>query len=136
MFHSDFEEELPYQLLTVLILVCFYGIYFGKMLIQRRRGIRTNQIGRRKEKGLHTVETLMKTATYAIVPVQLLSVAFGWSYLTANARFTGFVRRRSVSFSSGLYEGQLARRYSGERQNLYRNRRYIRLQQKPRVSWV
>ena len=91
MFHSDFEEELPYQLLTVLILVFFYGIYFGKMLIQRRRGIRTNQIGRRKEKGLHTVETLMKTATYAIVPVQLLSAAFGWSYLTANARFTGFL---------------------------------------------
>ena len=79
-----------YLLMTVIVLAIFYGIYFGKMLIQRRRGICTNQIGRRKEKTLHRVETRMKLATYAIVPVQLISAVLGWSCLPAEVRFAGF----------------------------------------------
>lgn len=91
MIHTNLEEQLPYLLLAVLVMLLFYGIYFGKMLAQRRRGIRTNQIGRRREKTLHTVEMLMKTATYGIVPVQLVSMIGDWSFLPANARFTGFL---------------------------------------------
>ncbi len=84
------EEHLPYSLSALLVLAGFYGIYFTKMLVQKRRGIRTRQIGRRKEKTLHTVETLMGIATLAAPVAQLLSIAFGWSLLPANARFTGF----------------------------------------------
>ena len=72
------------------MLAVFYGIYFGKMLVQKKHGIRTHQIGRRKEKGLHTVETLMSIATLGAPVAQLLSIAFGWNWLPANARFTGF----------------------------------------------
>lgn len=43
------EERLPYALPALLVLAVFYGIYFGKVLAQKRRGIRTRQIGRRKE---------------------------------------------------------------------------------------
>lgn len=84
------EEHLPYSLSALLVLAGFYGIYFTKMLVQKRRSIRTRQIGRRKEKTLHTVETLMGIATLAAPVAQLLSIAFGWSLLPANARFTGF----------------------------------------------
>lgn len=84
------EEHLPYSLSALLVLAGFYGIYFTKLLVQKRRGIRTRQIGRRKEKTLHTVETLMGIATLAAPVAQLLSIAFGWSLLPANARFTGF----------------------------------------------
>ncbi len=84
------EEHLPYSLSALLVLAGFYCIYFTKMLVQKRRGIRTRQIGRRKEKTLHTVETLMGIATLAAPVAQLLSIAFGWSLLPANARFTGF----------------------------------------------
>lgn len=84
------EEHLPYSLSALLVLAGFYGIYFTKMLVQKRRAIRTRQIGRRKEKTLHTVETLMGIATLAAPVAQLLSIAFGWSLLPANARFTGF----------------------------------------------
>lgn len=72
------------------MLAVFYGIYFGKMLMQKQQGIRTHQIGRRKEKGLHTVETLMSIATFGAPAAQLLSIAFGWNHLPAEARFTGF----------------------------------------------
>ena len=84
------EEYIPYRLLALFVLAVFYGMYLVKQWRQKRRGIRTMQIGRRKEAQTHTVETLMGIATVGIIPAQLLSIGFGWSYLPANARFTGF----------------------------------------------
>lgn len=84
------EENLSYRLLALLVLVMFYGIYFVKMLVQKRHGIQTQQIGRRKEVGIHTVEILMSIATLGIVLAQLLSIALDWNYLPASARFSGF----------------------------------------------
>ena len=57
------EDKLPCAALALLVLAVFYGIYFAKMLAQKRRGIQTRQIGRRKEKDIHTVELLMSAAT-------------------------------------------------------------------------
>ena len=84
------EDRLPYAALALLVMVVFYGIYFAKALAQKRRGIQTRQIGRRKEKSIHTVELLMSIATLGAPIAQLLSIVFGWSHLPANARFTGF----------------------------------------------
>lgn len=85
MRNPGLEAGLPYQLLAA-----FYAAYFGKLLAQRRRGIQTDQIGRRKERTLHRVEVLMKAATCAIVPAQLLSIGLNWSAMPAGARLTGF----------------------------------------------
>ena len=83
--HTLSEEKLCYPALTLIVLAVFYGIYFGKMLAQKRHGIRTHQIGRRKEKELHTVETLMSVATLGAPIDQLMSIAFGWNPLSAHA---------------------------------------------------
>lgn len=91
MIYGNFEEMLPYRLLTVAVLLIFYAVYFTKMFVQKKHGIRTHQIGRRREKGLHTVEILMSAATLGIVPAQLVSVCLGWSCLPSGARFTGFL---------------------------------------------
>ena len=85
------EEKLPDALLALLVLAVFYGIYFAKMLAQKRRGIQTRQIGRRKEKSIHTVELLMSIATLGAPIAQLMSIAFGWNHLPAGAGFTGFL---------------------------------------------
>ena len=84
------ESRIPYAILTLFLLAAFYGVYFAKVLAQKQRSIQTRQIGRRKEKSIHTVEVLMSIATLGVPIVQLLSIAFGWSHLPANARFTGF----------------------------------------------
>ena len=84
------EEALSYPLLALFVLAVFYGIYFVKMLAQKRRGIRTLQIRQRKEKSIQTVELLMSIATLGVVIAQLVSILFGWSCLPTNARFTGF----------------------------------------------
>ena len=39
------EEKLPYMWLALAVLAIFYGIYFSKMLVQKRRGIRTHRTG-------------------------------------------------------------------------------------------
>lgn len=83
------EQMISYRMAAVLVLLIFYGIYFVKMLVQKRHGIRTQQVGSRKEAGIHTVETLMSIATVGIVVAQLLSIGFGWNHMPANARFTG-----------------------------------------------
>ena len=85
------EEALPCRVLALIVLALFYGIYFGKVIAQRRRGIQTRQIGRRKEKSIHTVELLMSAATLLAPATQLLSLVLGWSRFPANARFTGFL---------------------------------------------
>lgn len=90
MRNPGLEAGLPYQLLALIVLAAFYAAYFGKLLAQRRRGIQTDQIGRRKERTLHRVEVLMKAATCAIVPAQLLSIGLNWSAMPAGARLTGF----------------------------------------------
>ena len=90
MNHST-RPSLTYALLTLLVLAVFYGIYFAKALLQKRRGIQTRQIGRRKEKSIHTVELLMSIATLGVVAAQLLSIVLDWSCLPAGARFSGFL---------------------------------------------
>ena len=84
------EENMPYLWLALLVLVIFYGIYFAKMLAQKRQGVQTRQIGRVKEKSVHRVEVLMSIATLAAPVIQILSIIFGWNHMPANARFTGF----------------------------------------------
>ena len=84
------EDSFTYHIPALLVLAVFYGIYLIKQWRQKRRNIRTMQIGRRKETEYHTVETLMGVATVGIIPAQLMSVVFDWSHLPANARFTGF----------------------------------------------
>ena len=90
MMNLPLEVSLPYRLLALFVLAVFYGIYLIKQWRQKCRGIQTMQIGRGKDAQTHTVETLMGIATVGIIPAQLLSIAFGWSHLPANARFTGF----------------------------------------------
>ena len=84
------EEQMPYHILALAILIIFYSIYLIKQWMQKRRGIKTMQIGRRKDSNIHTVETLMSIATVGIIPAQLLSILFSWNHLSSNARFTGF----------------------------------------------
>ena len=79
-----------FRALALVVLAFFYGIYFAKQIAQKKRGIQTRQIGRRKEKGLRTVELLMAAATLSVVVAELVSVALDWNYMPSGARFTGF----------------------------------------------
>ena len=84
------RQTVPYRWLALLALALFYGVYYGKLWMQKRQGIQTNQIGRRKEKNLHRVETLMGVAVVSVVLAQLLSIALEWGLLPGAVRLVGF----------------------------------------------
>lgn len=81
-----------FQIFGILIWILFYGIYLGKMLIQRRKGIQTDQIAKGKKKGkLFWTEVFMKIATYLAVLVQGISIVENISVLPAFFRKVGVV---------------------------------------------
>lgn len=85
------KQIIPYGVLAVLVLLAFYAIYFTKMFLQKKRGIKTNQIGSVKERKIHIIETLMATATYTVVAAELFSVGTGWNYMPHGVRTAGAV---------------------------------------------
>lgn len=74
---------------TVMIL--FYGIYFIKQLAQKRQGITTRQLGRRKEKSIHTTEVIMSIATLLIVFVEVFSILFDLNFMPLFMRLAGII---------------------------------------------
>lgn len=83
------ERLVPYPIAALCVLLLFYGVYVAKLWALERHGINGRQIGKRKERNIHTVELLISVATVGIIPAQLLSIALGWSLLPDGARFTG-----------------------------------------------
>lgn len=64
------------QILVLLEIFVFYAVYFGKMLMQRRQGVLTNQMGRGdKPRRTLVIERLLSIATLIIVPVEIISIA-------------------------------------------------------------
>lgn len=61
---------------SLSVMAVFYIAYFSKLLLQRRQGVQTDQIGKgAKPKHVLRIERMMKIATYAIVPVEIVSIA-------------------------------------------------------------
>ena len=66
---------MNYPILSLIVLMAFYAVYLGKLLMQRRQGIRTDQIGRGdKPKRVLRVERIMKLATCLIIPAELFCI--------------------------------------------------------------
>lgn len=63
------------KIIGIVILLIFYSIYLGKMALQKRKGIQTNQIakGKKKDKVFY-IETILKIATYSVVLVEVISI--------------------------------------------------------------
>ena len=76
--------------LGLLALLLFYGVYFGKMAMQKKQGIQTDHIAKGGKRGrLLRVEMTMKAATCAAPVAELISVFTGISLLPVFARYTG-----------------------------------------------
>ena len=72
------------------ILAVFYGVYLGKMLAQRQRGIRTDQLARGSKSGrLFWTELLLKIATCAVALAEGACVLLGGGRSSAWLRWPG-----------------------------------------------
>lgn len=63
------------RILAIITLIMFYAVYIGKMILQRRKGIQTDQIAKGKAKNsTFYTECFMKVATYLVVVVEVISI--------------------------------------------------------------
>ena len=79
-----------YRAEALLIMAVFYGIYFAKMLVQKRKGIVTNQIAKSKihDRGYY-IEVVMKIATLMVPAVEVISIIVGKSRLPFMGKIIG-----------------------------------------------
>lgn len=65
------------KLIGLLILILFYTVYIGKIILQKRKGIQTDQIAKGKKKTrVFYIELIMKIVTYSVVVVEIFSILF------------------------------------------------------------
>lgn len=63
------------KILGIVILIIFYSIYLGKMILQKKKGIQTDQIAKNKQKNkVFYIELLLKIATYTVVIIEIISI--------------------------------------------------------------
>lgn len=71
------------QIAALAVMAVFYAAYFTKMILQHRKGVRTDRIGKgNKPRNVRIIEMLMKIATYTIVAVEVVSIVWdmrAWS---------------------------------------------------------
>ncbi|BCJ95907.1 hypothetical protein acsn021_34760 [Anaerocolumna cellulosilytica] len=64
-----------FQLYGFLVILLFYGSYFGKMFLLRFQGIHTDRMGKgKKPNRTRGIEIILKIATYSMAAVQAASV--------------------------------------------------------------
>ena len=85
------EGSMFFQIIAIVILVAFYGCYFGKMISQKKKGIRTDQICKGKKGLAKFIEITMKAATFAVPIAEVISIFLNSPTLPTAARCAGVV---------------------------------------------
>lgn len=81
-----------YSVSAIVMLVTFYCLYFGKILEQKKQGIKTNQIGiGTKEKKVRFMEILMSCATVSACIVSVGSIFLTKEYPATELRVAGIL---------------------------------------------
>ena len=78
-----------FQVTAIIILLVFYGCYFGKMLSQKKKGIQTDQIGKGKKGFVKGIEITMKIATISVFVVEMISICVNAAGLPTGVRYLG-----------------------------------------------
>lgn len=80
---------MGFQVTAILLILIFYGCYFGKMLSQRKKGIQTDQMGKGKEGFAKHIEITMKIAALIVPLAEAVSICFNTSVLPVWMRYAG-----------------------------------------------
>lgn len=82
---------MEFQITGIAILLLFYGCYISKMIIQRKKGIKTDQIGKGKSGPAKAIELTMKAASYTVLIFEVISILLNASLLPLPVRAAGAV---------------------------------------------
>lgn len=82
---------MEFKLISIAILIAFYGCYFAKMFCQKKQGIQTDQIGKGKVGFVKFVEVTMRVAAVLVLAAGLVSIFIGTSHSPVVVRVMGAV---------------------------------------------
>ena len=63
-----------FKAITILEMATFYACYFSKMIAQKKKGIRTDQMGKGKKGFVKLIEITLKVVSFTVPVVELLSI--------------------------------------------------------------
>ena len=78
-----------YQIIAIVILFVFYSGYFIKMIMQKKKGIKTDQMGKGKVGFVKGIEITLKVATYIVPIVEVISIFLGTTVFPIGIRVVG-----------------------------------------------
>lgn len=81
--------DIGFQIMAIVILLAFYGCYFTKMILQRKKGIQTNQMGKGKTGLVKRIEITMKIASLLVPAAEVVSIVLDTSPFPLWARIAG-----------------------------------------------
>ena len=64
------------KIVTLGLMAAFYICYLSKMISQKKKGIRTDQLGKGKEGFPKFIEVALKITTYLLLILQIISILF------------------------------------------------------------
>ena len=64
------------KIATVVLMAIFYICYYAKMIQQRKKGIKTDQLGKGKEGFVKFIEITLKITTLLLPAIQIISIVF------------------------------------------------------------
>ena len=80
---------MTFRIIALTLLAVFYSCYYIKLLGQKKKGIRTTQIGRGKTGFVKWVECTMMVSTVLAVAAELVSIVLGTTVLPTFMRWIG-----------------------------------------------
>lgn len=62
------------RIIALALMAVFYGCYFAKMISQKKKGIKTNQLGKDKQGATKFIEIALKITTCLLPVIQICSI--------------------------------------------------------------
>lgn len=79
-----------FRITALVLLIFFYGVYLGKMIIQNRKGIKTDRIASKGKQGsLYITELILRIASYGIIIAEIASIFLNTALLPPVFRIAG-----------------------------------------------
>ena len=82
---------MVFKIISIAVLIVFYGCYFAKMIQQKKQGIQTDQLGKNKVGFAKFVEVTMKIAAILVTVTEIICIFIGTSLCPAAVRIIGAV---------------------------------------------
>lgn len=82
---------MKFQIIAIVFLLIFYGCYFCKMILQKRKGIQTDQLGKGKKGFVKVIEITMKLVTILVPVVEVISIILNTSPMPLVVRVIGIL---------------------------------------------